>query len=189
MLYLHVCLFRSRLFHALCRLWAFACWSLRPLTYVVAFIPLADCLGMITCEIYLRGVGLLDAYPFSTLCDVLLALLALRHPFGFLFFFAFLHACLHVHAWVCVSSILQSRGTMDTQSKPTFILLVHPFLFDNMFVCPRLTLSLIVCLLAYFPSSCFFACLLACFLCHWMYTLGAWTLGARVRHPRCKQKE
>ena len=45
--------------------------------------------------------------PFSTLCDVdILALLALCHPFGFLCFFASFHTCLHVHAWVYVSSIL-----------------------------------------------------------------------------------
>ena len=45
-----------------------------------------------------HDVGFLYAYPFFALCDVLLALLALYHSFGFLCFFAFLHACLHVHA-------------------------------------------------------------------------------------------
>jgi len=111
-------------------------------------------------------------------------------------FIASLHACLHVHAWVCVSSILQFHGTMNTWSKPTFILLGHPLLFDNMFVCPYLALLLIACLLACFPSTCFFTCLLACFLCHCMYTLGAWTLGVRVWPPRhkkngqgCKQED
>ena len=103
-------------------------------------------------------------------------------------FFASLHACLHVYAWVCVSSILQSNGTMDTQFKPTFVLLGHPLLFDNMFVCPCLSLPLIACLLACFPFTCFFACLLACFFCHCMYTHGAWTLWVRVRPPRPKQK-
>ena len=49
-------------------------------------------------------------------------------------------------------------------------------------------LSLIVFPLACFPSSCFFACLLAYFLCHGMYTLGAWTHGARVRPPRREKK-
>ena len=75
-------------------------------------------------------------YTFSTPCIVdMLALLALRHPFGFLYFFASLHVCLHVHAWVCVLSIFQSNETMDTQSKPTFVPLGHYLLFDNMFVC------------------------------------------------------
>ena len=117
----------------------------------------------------------------------MLTLLALCHSFGFLCSFASLHACLHVHACVCVSSILQSHGTMDTWSKPTFVLLGHPILFDKMFVCPC-WFSLIVCLLAWFPSSCLFASVLACFLCHCMYTLGVWTLRARVRPARCKKK-
>ena len=74
--------------------------------------------------------------PFSTSCNVvMLALLALCHPFSFLCFFASLHTCLHVHVWVCVSSILQSHGTMDARSKPTFFLLGH-------------LLCLIICLFA-----------------------------------------
>ena len=101
--------------------------------------------------------------PFSSSCgNVMFALLALCHSFGFLYFFAFLHTSLHVHAWVCVSFILQSNGTMDIQSKPTFFLLGHPLLFDNMLFAP-VWLSLIVCALACFPSRCFFVCLLACF--------------------------
>ena len=50
-------------------------------------------------------------------------------------FFASLHTCLHVHTLVCVSSIFQSNGTTDTQSKPIFILLGHHLLFNNMLVC------------------------------------------------------
>ena len=57
------------------------------------------------------------------------------HPFGFLYSFTSLSGCLYVHAWVCVSSILQSNGNMDTQSKPTFVLLGHPLMFDNIFIC------------------------------------------------------
>ena len=57
---------------------------MRPLACVVAFAPLMDCLGVTTCEMHLRGVGLLDAYPFFASCNVvMLALLALCHPFGF----------------------------------------------------------------------------------------------------------
>ena len=55
------------------------------------------CLGVTTCETYPRAVGLLNAYPFSALCDVVLALLAYA-PIGFLCLCASLHACLHVHA-------------------------------------------------------------------------------------------
>ena len=45
------------------------------------------------------------------------------------------HDCLHVYALVCMSSILQSNGTIVAWSKPTFVLLRHPLLLDNMFVC------------------------------------------------------
>ena len=187
MLYLHVCLSRSRLCHALCPPWAYACQSLRSFACVIASVPLVDYVDVTTCEVHLHGVGLLDAYPFFAPCVVMLALLALCHPFGFHCFFASLHACLHVHSWVYVLSILQFHGTMDTQSKLTFFLLGHPLLFDNRFVCPCLALLLIACLLACFPSTCFFTCLQACFLCHCMYTLGEWTLGVRVWPPRCKK--
>ena len=114
----------------------------------------------------------------------MLALLALCHPFGFLYFFAILHAWVHVYAWVYVSSILQYHGTTETWSKPTFVLLGHPPLFDNMFVCPH-WLSLIVFLLACLPSSCLLVCLLACFLCHCMYMLGAWTC---LEHGHLEQR-
>ena len=66
---------------------------------MIASIPLVDCLDVTTCEIHLHGVGVLDAYLSSASCDVvMLSLLALCHPFAFLCFFAFLHACLHVYA-------------------------------------------------------------------------------------------
>ena len=99
MLYLHAFLSRSRLCHALCLLWACAYRSLGPPACVVASVPLVAYLGVTTYEIHLCGVGLLDAYPFYTSFDVMLALLALCHCLAP---FASLHACLHVHAWVCV---------------------------------------------------------------------------------------
>ena len=69
-----------------------------------------------------------------------------------------LHACLYVHAWVYVLSILQSNGTMDTRSKSTFFLLGHPLLLDNMLVCPFICLACFVCpRLAPFVSM-FLAC-------------------------------
>ena len=135
--------------------------------------------------------------PLSTPCDVdMLALLALCHPFGFPCFCAFsLHAFLHVHACVCVLSIIQSNGTMDIWSKPTFVLLGHPLLFDNTFLCLFVFLTFfapiwhlfLACLLACFPSILFFACLLACFLACCTYMHGAKTLGVRAWPPRRKQ--
>ena len=89
MLYIHVCLSRSRLCHALWPSWVCVCWSLRPLAFVVASVPLMDSLDSTTCGIHFRGIGLLDACPFSTSCDVdMLALLVLCRMFGFLCFFA-----------------------------------------------------------------------------------------------------
>ena len=97
--YLFLCLSRSRPCHTLCPPWACACRSLRPLACVVASVPLVDCLDVTTYEIHLCGVSLLDKYPFCTPCDVdMLVLLDLCHLFGFLYFFASLHTCLHVHA-------------------------------------------------------------------------------------------
>ena len=117
-------------------------------------------------------------------------------PFAFPCFYAFsLHTCLHVHAWVCVSSILQSNGTLDIWSKPTFVLQGHPFLFDNLFVCLFVRVTclfapiwhlFLACHLACFPSIHFFAYLLACFLVCCMYTHGARVLGVRARPLRHK---
>ena len=83
MLYLHVCLSRSRLYHALCLLWACAC--------VVASVPPRACLDVTTCEIHLHGVGMLDIHLF------VLYVMLICLP-SFLCFFASLHACLHVPA-------------------------------------------------------------------------------------------
>ena len=158
---------------------------------MVASVPLVDCLDVTTYETHLCGIGLLDEYPFYTPCDVdMLVLLDLCHMFGFLYFFASLHTCLHVHAWVYVSSILWSNGTMGTRSKPTFVLLGHSLLSNNMFVCPCLAS------LASFSFSALsfylFLCLstgLFFFFCHCMYTHGAWKLGVRVRPSRRKHKK
>ena len=74
-----------------------------------------------------------------------------------------------------VSSILQSNRTMDTKSKPTFVILGNPFLSDIMLVWPfvgltclfalawlSLSMCLFVCFL--YLLAIFFACLLACSL-------------------------
>jgi len=134
-------------------------------------------------------------YPFCVMLIYLPCLLCAAR----LAFFATLHLCMLAYMFIheFVSSILQSNGIMDTRSKPTLVLLGHLLLFDNMFVCPFMCSTCLITLiwhllLAYlltrFPSICFFACPLACFFCHCMYTHGAWTLRARVRPPKCKQK-
>ena len=94
-----------------------------------------------------------------------------------------------------MSSILQSHGTMDPNLNLHLSFQDTPFcLITCLFALIRL--SLIVHSFACFLPSCFFACLLACFLCHCMYTLEARTLGVRVqllRHePKgqgCKQED
>ena len=114
-------------------------------------------------------------------------------------FCAFLHVCLHVHAWVLlasVSSMLQYNGAMDIRSKPTFIPHGHDLLFISLpvslFACllalmlylPCLStlsaLCLFIMLFASFPSM---ACLLVSCLCLYMYTH-----GVRAWSPRHKQK-
>ena len=82
--------------------------------------------------------SLLDAYPISTPCDV--ACHAFFVPPVWLslllcILFAHLTTCLCMSLCFLLSSILESNGTMDTRSKPTFVLLGHPFLLDNMLVC------------------------------------------------------
>ena len=82
-------------------------------------------------------------------------------------FYASLHACLHVHAWVLlasVSSMLQHNEVMDIRSKPTFVPRGHHLLFAFLLVC--LLSCLLACLFA-FLLSCFFVYLVACHVsCH-----------------------
>ena len=89
MLYIHVCLSRLRLCHALCPPWVCVCWSLGPLA-CGCIRSSCGLLDATTCEIYLRGVGLLNAYPFSAPCVDMLALLALATHLAF---FSSLHLC------------------------------------------------------------------------------------------------
>ena len=138
MLYVNACLSRSRLCHAFYPLGVCACWSLRPLVCVFAFVPTRACLDVTNCKIHLHGVGVLDSH-LSPLRVMFICLPCLLGATRFAFFTS-LHACLHVHAWVYMLSIFQSNGTMDPRSRPTFVLLEHPLLFDNMLVCPHLAL-------------------------------------------------
>ena len=55
---------RSRLYHALCHSWAYACRSLGPLSCVVAFVPLVACSNVTACETHLLDVRVLDTHLF-----------------------------------------------------------------------------------------------------------------------------
>ena len=118
---------------------------------------------------------------------------------------ASLHACLHVHAWdllASVLSMLQHNEAMDIQSKLAFVPRGHHLLFNLLLVClfTYLFTSLFLCLpclsclsalcpfhrhFASFPSI---ACLLVTCLCLCMYTHGARMLRARAQSPKRKQK-
>ena len=62
MLYLNAYMSRSRLYHVLCPLWAWACQSLGPFACVVTFVSPRACLYVTTCEIHLCGVGVPDTH-------------------------------------------------------------------------------------------------------------------------------
>ena len=85
MLYLHVCLSRFRLCHALCTPWVCACRHLRPLASVVASVPLVDCLDATIYEIHLCGVGVLDTH--LSLLKAMLSCLPLCATYGHKRFF------------------------------------------------------------------------------------------------------
>ena len=92
----------------------------------------------------------------------------LCHP---LVFYASLHACLYVHAWVLlasVSSMLQHNETMDIRSKPTFVPCGHHLLFTFSLIClfARLLSSWLLCLpcLSCFSTLCLSICSLHLFL-------------------------
>ena len=126
----------------------------------------------------------------------------LCHPLAF---YASLHACSHVHAWVLlasVSSTPQHNEVMDIQSKPTFVPRRHHILFAFLLVCllacllaflflclPCLSCLYALCLFhmlfASFPSI---AYLLVSCSCLCMYTHGARTHRARAQSPKRKQK-
>ena len=67
MLYLHVCMSISKLYHALCPQWACACQSLGPLACVVTSIPPEACLNLTTCE---NTSGVLMSSMHTFLCFV-----------------------------------------------------------------------------------------------------------------------
>ena len=133
--------------------------------------------------------------PFSTPCDV--AYYAYFVPPVWLslllcILIACLPTCSCMGLYLLVSSILQSNGGMDTQSKPTYVLLGHLLLFDNMLFALFTCLACFVCLYwallvsvffacsPYFP--CFFLCLSAdLFLLSLhvhAWSIGTWSKGA-----------
>ena len=136
--------------------------------------PMRPCLGVTTWDPS-PDAGLLCAYTslfysvrwyacHACLCHLLA-------------FYASLHACLHVHAWVLlasVSSILQHNEDMDTRSKPTFVphghhlllALLLAYLLGCLLSCSLAFLFVCLSLLVMSPAICY-AChiYLACFLC------------------------
>ena len=73
-------------------------------------------------------------------------------------FYASLHACLHVHAWVLLASvlsILQHNEGMDIGSKPTFVPCGHHLLFVSLLA------AFLACLFA-ISFVCLLASLLLC---------------------------
>ena len=115
--------------------------------------PMKPCLDVIALDASL-WCWLLRAYPFpsrSVRCYACHTCLC--HPLAF---YATLHACLHVHAWVLlasVSSILQYNEAMDIRSKPTFVPCGHHLLFAFLLVC--LPSCLLACLFAFLLSYLF----------------------------------
>ena len=88
----------------------------------------------------------------------------LCHPLAF---YASLHACLHVHAWVLlasVSSILQHNEVTNIWSKPTFVPCGHHLLLAFLLVC------LLACLVAFlFLCLPCLSCLFALCLIHMLF--------------------
>ena len=181
MLYIHICLSRSRLlpyfmpsvglclsvFGATC-----LCGCIHPFLWYVRCNHLWDISLWCWCAWYT---------PSSASCDVvMLALLALCHPFSFLCFFVSLHTCLRVHAWVCASLVLHSHWTMDTRSKSTFVLLRHPpFFFYNMLVCPHLAsfASLSFSMLSFYLLLFLFVGLFLLLLHVHIWSMDTWSKG------------
>ena len=112
----------------------------------------------------------------------------LCHP---LVFCASLHACLHIHAWVLLASVLsmlQHNEVMDIRSKPTFTPhrhhLLSAFCLFACFLASLLVMPIMLVrfmlfhmLFTSFPSI---ACLLVSCICLCMYTHGARMHGVRA---------
>ena len=114
-LYIYVCLPRSRFLLALFPLQACACRSLGPLAYVVAFVPLVACSDVIACETHLRDVGVLDTHP-SLLSVILLSLPCLLGAIRLTFF---------ASSYLCTFAYLfMHKSLLACVIKPNFYYLV-----------------------------------------------------------------
>ena len=137
MLYIHVCLARSRflpcfvasvglclmVFEATC-----LCGQTRPSCHLFGCEQLWEHIPvMLVCLMHtLSPLHAMFCLPFLS-CATRLVVFVLC-------IFACLPTCSCMSP--CISFILQSHGTMDTRFKPTFVLPGHPLWFDNMLVCP-----------------------------------------------------
>ena len=116
--------------------------------------PIRPCLNITIWEAS-RDARLLRAYPFLfcfARCYTYHACLC-----HLLAFYASLHACLHVYAWVllaCVSSMLQDNEVMDIRSKPIFVPRGHHLLFAFLLVCFVISLLVMsIMLICFMPIS------------------------------------
>ena len=162
--------------------------------------PMRPCLDVTIWEV-LPWWWLIHAYlsPFSLCASNTHE--ALCHSLAF---YASLHTCLHVLAWVLldsVSSMLQHDEAMDIWSKPTFVPhRQHPWLFAILLcfpfcsypgfsvchvfhVCCFMPFCCALCIFPFNGLSASFFCLCLC-----MYAHEARMHGARAWSPRRKQK-
>ena len=142
--------------------------------------PSCGLLDATTCEIHLRGVGLLDTH-ISPLCAMLICLSGLLSATR-LAFFASLHFCTLAYMFMQESVFRPYSNLMELWTPDPNL---HLSFEDTIFCLIKCLFApvwhlLLTCLLACFPFTCFFACLLACFFCYCMYTHGAQTFGARM---------
>ena len=117
-------------------------------------------------------------------------------------FFDFMHLCMLLYMFMHESMCrpysnpielwtLDPNLHFSSQDTPfCLITCLFAFSYAQHALFALMWLSLLMCSLHALPISLVssFSCLLAYFFCLCMYTYGAWTLGARVRPPRCEQK-
>ena len=156
MLYLHVCMSISKLYHALCPQWACACQSLGPLACVVTSIPPEACLNLTTCE-NTSGVLMSSMHTFLCFVRCWYACLACFAPpiwlSLLLCIFARLPTCSCMSLCVVHIPIQWNYGhSIQTYICPPR---TPSFFFDNIFVCLFMCFK---CLFAprlfHFPTLC-----------------------------------
>ena len=163
----------------------FLCFMLMLASLVLSFATFDTLSGFVVVWLHLTpmrpclDVTIWDASPWCRLLPAYFPLfyfmqwhtyhVCLRH---LLAFYASLHACSHVHAWVLlasVSSILQHNEAMDIWSKPAFIPRGHDLLFAFLLSC----LYVYLCLSCLPPHAMLaISILLVCF-CTLLHTIYA----------------